>query len=79
MNKTDNINSPNHYIHGGLETIDKIKSLTGDVGFIGYLEGNIEKYIDRYKYKGKPMEDLKKAENYLHRLMAEVGEKEIQK
>lgn len=35
---------------------------------IGYLEGNIIKYVSRYKSKNG-MEDLKKAMHYLEKLM----------
>jgi hypothetical protein len=35
---------------------------------LGYLEGNIIKYITRYKNKGG-VEDLKKAQHYLSKLI----------
>jgi hypothetical protein len=35
---------------------------------IGYLEGNIIKYVTRYKNKGG-VEDLKKAQHYLSKLI----------
>ena len=28
--------------------------------FAGYLKGNIIKYVGRFKFKGKPLQDLKK-------------------
>jgi len=37
---------------------------------MGFLEGNIVKYIARYKHKNG-LEDLKKAEWYLQRLIKE--------
>lgn len=37
--------------------------------FEGYCKGNILKYLWRYRYKGKPLEDLKKAQWYLQRLI----------
>jgi hypothetical protein len=37
--------------------------------FCGYLKGNVLKYVWRYRYKGKPVEDLKKARWYLDRLI----------
>jgi hypothetical protein len=40
--------------------------------FQGYLKGNILKYLWRYGYKGKPVEDLKKCAWYLERLIKEV-------
>ena len=44
----DMVNSPAHYNKAGIETIDIIQSVTGD-GFESYLQGNILKYICRYK------------------------------
>jgi hypothetical protein len=41
---------------------------------LGYLEGNIIKYITRYKAKGG-VEDLKKAQHYLSKLI-EVNSKD---
>ena len=57
----DNIN-PTYY-RKGIETTDYIVSHS-----MNYLEGNIIKYVTRYKDKGG-IEDLKKAEWYLARLI----------
>ena len=71
--QTDMVNSPAHYNKAGIETIDIIQSVTGD-GFESYLQGNILKYICRYKYKNGT-EDLEKAHWYLNRLIeVQVGE-----
>jgi hypothetical protein len=64
--KKDNIN-PSHYKQGKFETIDVIEDITKD-GFDSYLVGNIIKYLSRYKYKNG-LEDLKKAQWYLERLV----------
>ena len=37
--------------------------------FIGYLRGNSLKYRWRFRYKGKPIEDLSKANWYEERLL----------
>ena len=37
--------------------------------FKGYLKGNVEKYVWRMSYKGRPVEDLRKARFYLDRLI----------
>lgn len=69
----DMVNSPAHYNKAGIETIDIIQSVTGD-GFETYLQGNILKYICRYKYKNG-VEDLEKARWYLNRLIeTQIGE-----
>ena len=45
---------------------------------MGYLEGNTKKYLHRWRYKNKRVQDLMKAEWYLNRLRkeAELMEKE---
>ena len=58
---SDNIN-PDYY-RKGIETTDYIQSHS-----MNYLEGNIIKYVTRYKDKGGVL-DLKKAEWYLTRLI----------
>ena len=69
MKEDDKINSPSHYTHSKLECIDVIKEMTGD-GFEHYLRGNIIKYLWRCNHKNKsPVEDLKKANWYLNRLI----------
>jgi hypothetical protein len=64
--------NPAHYKQGGIECIEAIKAATGD-GFIGYVWGNVLKYLWRWPKKGG-VEDLKKARWYLDRLIKEVGE-----
>jgi hypothetical protein len=66
----DSIN-PMHYRTGGIETIEYIKSKQSPEAFEGYLQGNILKYVSRYRNKGG-VEDLKKAEWYLCRLIKEL-------
>lgn len=66
------VNHPPHYTKGGVECLDAIKASMSDVEFQGYLKGNAEKYIWRYREKQKPVEDLKKAQFYLTRLIKEV-------
>ena len=58
----DKIN-PSHYRSGDIEVIDYIL----DHKF-NYLEGNIIKYVSRYRMKNG-LEDLKKAQWYLTRLI----------
>jgi hypothetical protein len=72
MSDTDYINEPPHYNKGGVECIDYIKQQLGD-NFKYYLEGSILKYNHRYKYKTNPLEDLKKSQWYLNRLIEELS------
>ena len=64
--------NPLHYKQGGIECIEAIKAATGD-GFIGYVWGNVLKYLWRWPKKGG-VDDLKKARWYLDRLIKEAGE-----
>ena len=66
------INKPPHYGDGEIECIDYMKDNMDTMMFMGYLEGNCKKYMHRYRYKGKPVEDLKKAKWYLDRLIQEM-------
>ena len=59
---TETINHPSHYNAGSIEVIDAIE----DWGLDFHL-GNVVKYVARSDYKGKQLEDLKKAAWYLGR------------
>ena len=68
--KEDMVNNPPHYNKAGIETIEAIKAMT-DKGYEYYLQGNIMKYLWRYRYKNG-VEDLKKAQWYLNELIDEL-------
>ena len=63
----DMVNSPPHYNKFGVECIEAIQSATGE-GYEYYLQGNIIKYLWRYRYKNG-VQDLEKAQWYLTRLI----------
>ena len=65
----DVVNKPDHYNTGNIECIDAIEESMSSIAFQGYLKGNCMKYLWRYDYKGKPVEDLQKAQWYLARLL----------
>lgn len=67
----DPVNRPTHYASGGIECIVAIKASMSQEAFLGYLKGNVQKYLWRYEKKVNPVEDLKKARWYLDRLIAE--------
>ena len=75
--KKDMVNHPPHYNQHGIECIDAIEACT-DVGFEHYLQGNILKYLWRYRYKNG-IEDLKKADWYLQKLISTVERQESDK
>lgn len=66
--KNDTVNNPLHYTTGGIETIDYLKAKMTSEQFRGFLIGNVLKYVSRYPHKNG-VEDLKKAEWYLNRLI----------
>jgi len=72
----DEVNKPPHYNHGSIECIDYLKDNLSQEAFMGYLEGNTKKYLHRWRYKNKRVQDLMKAEWYLNRLRIEAEEME---
>jgi len=64
----DVVNSPSHYKVGGIETIDFIEAKQLD-----YHLGNVVKYISRADHKDDKLENLKKAQWYLNRVVANLS------
>ena len=62
--RPDMVNSPPHYLTGGIETIDYIKAKLTAEEFKGYLRGNVLKYASRKKGG----DDMGKAAWYAQRL-----------
>lgn len=62
--KLEAVNHPAHYTHGKIEVWDFIIDQN-----MNYLEGNICKYLCRYKKKNG-LEDLLKAKAYLEKLIS---------
>ena len=73
--KDDPVNHPNHYTSGGIECLDALEASMSPIEYAGFLKGQVFKYIWRYRLKGKPLEDLKKARFYLDRLI-QITERE---
>ena len=73
MDKQDMVNHPQHYkTKSGLEAIDVIEAFTdGLQGYEAVETGNVLKYICRWKKKNG-LEDLKKAQWYLNRLISKL-------
>ena len=72
MRNVEEINHPEHY-NIGIETTDYIKSW--DMNFV---EGNIIKYVTRYRYKNG-IKDLLKAKWYLEDLISQIENDEKSK
>lgn len=73
--ETDNVNNPSHYGTGNIECIDYIKDFLTNEEYVGYLRGNVAKYLHRFRYKNGS-EDLKKAEWYLKELIEAYEDKQ---
>ena len=65
------VRGPSHYKQGNIECIDYLRDSMGAEGFTYVCEGNVKKYIHRWRGKNG-LEDLKKAQVYLNWLVETV-------
>jgi len=65
--QSDDINHPSHYTQGNIEVIDFLESQPQ----LDFRAASAIKYLCRYKLKGAPLKDLKKARWYVERLIKE--------
>lgn len=74
----DRVNSPSHYTRGKQEVIDTIEESIQDAPtpIQGMLQAQVLKYMLRVWLKDNPLEDLKKAQWYLTRLISKLEEKQ---
>lgn len=63
----DMVNHPEHYTNGSIECIDAMVAAFGKEMVSQYCMCNAFKYLWRYKYKGKSIEDRKKAVWYIEK------------
>lgn len=68
----DLVNHPSHYTQGDIECIDAIHASMSTSEFLGFLKGNVQKYLWRYGQKDNPIQDLEKAQWYLKKLLEEL-------
>ena len=71
------IEHPQHYNRGSIERIDALNAMVEgwDNPVAAVLAWQTVKYIWRHPFKGKPVEDLKKAQFYLERLVQQYERK----
>ena len=69
--RDDRVNSPSHYTSGRVEVIEVIEDAVKDAPTPGkaVLQAQVIKYIMRMWLKDNPVEDARKAEWYLKRLI----------
>lgn len=73
----DAVKRPSHYmLEDGTEVKNHIRSILGDDGFKSWAIGNAIKYVSRYKDKGKPIQDLKKAQENIQMVIDVLGEQD---
>ena len=65
------VDHPQHYNQGSIECIDALNAMVEGWSdpVSAVLAWQTVKYIWRHPFKGKPVEDLKKAQFYLERLV----------
>lgn len=77
MTNKDKVNNPCHYTQAGIECIDAITAaVSGKSGVEAVCVANVIKYLWRYELKNG-VEDVKKAQWYLNRLVSELEGKPI--
>ena len=64
---------PNYYHTNGIDVIEYIRLSQGQHAAKEFCRGNVIKYVTRYDKKNG-VEDLQKAQTYIHRLMELEGE-----
>ena len=67
--KHDPVDKPKHYNQGGVECLDAIEAALTPEEFKGYCKGNIIKYVWRENFKDQNIQDLRKSNFYLNRLI----------
>ena len=72
----DMVNRPPHYLVGGIEAIDVIKSRLTKEEYIGYLKRFNLKYYLRYTFKDNPQQDLDKSDWYKNKLLEATKDEE---
>lgn len=77
--KKEQVNHPKHY--GGDTTYECIKVLEAwlsESEYKGFLRGNVLKYLCRTGKKDEEVQELKKTDWYLHKLIEKVEKENVQ-
>lgn len=64
----DSVTEPPHYKNLAIDTLELMSVNFSDEAYMGFLEGNVLKYVMRYKMKNGA-QDLRKAQYYLELLI----------
>lgn len=68
----EQVNHPDHYTAGGIETVDYLRAQMTPEELRGFLRGNALKYLSRAGLKGDALTDYRKAQWYVNTLIAEL-------
>jgi hypothetical protein len=60
-----------------IECVDYLYDNMPMEAFIGGLEWNVKKYLHRWRYKEKPLQDLRKAQWYLTKLIETLEQESL--
>ena len=71
------VNNPPHYTRGGIEAIDYMEAKSTPEEFTGHLRLTALKYLSRTGYKDDTLQDLKKAQWYINKLVAYVEKQTV--
>lgn len=63
------VDHPPHYTQGSGECIEAIQSALSPEEYIGFLRGQVMKYVWHLNQKDEPLENVKKARWYLNKLI----------
>ena len=67
LDRIERVDHPAHYNQGTIEVIDFIEDQKMD-----FRAASALKYLCRYRFKGKPLEDLQKSVWYINRIIQEL-------
>lgn len=75
-----NVETPSHYVLEGLDvkSIDVIRSVLGQYGFIKFCLGCAMKYLIRAGKKDSFYKDIEKAVNFLNYILETRGEEDAE-
>ena len=73
------MSEPDYYCKDGMSPLEAFsKGLISRDEYVGFIKGNIIKYVVRCEYKNdNPIDDLDKASNYLWELYCIIGSEKL--
>lgn len=66
-----------HYVNMNVQPWEAMEAWMSEAEFIGFLRGNVIKYMARAGSKGPALQDYRKAEHYLQKLIEVERRREL--